>query len=76
MIDSIEAFYNIKSKLHQDKNFEFAQINDDVFALIKEKTPDIIVKEIVLKGEDWFELMEKYSKFSLKSKFFVVSSFS
>ena len=77
--DSLATIDNIKSKLQQDKNFEVvgeAQTAGDAFLAIKDKMPDIIITEIVLKGEDGFELMEKCQSLNFKPKFFVVSSLS
>ena len=77
--DSLETIDNIKSKLQEDENFEvvgFAQNVADACLLIKEKQPKIVITEIVLKGEDGFELMEKCKALNNEAKFFVLSSLS
>ena len=77
--DSIETINNIKSKLQQDENFEVvgdAQNVADAYNLIIKNKPDVVVTEIVLKGQDGFELMEKCKQENLQTKFFVHSSLS
>lgn len=77
--DSLETIDNIKSKLCTDEKFEvvgFAQNVSDACALIIEKKPEVVITEIVLKGEDGFELMEKCKNFDEEPKFFVLSSLS
>lgn len=77
--DSIDTQNNIKSKIQQDENFEVigtAQNVADAFNLILQKSPDIVITEIVLKGEDGFELMEKVNAQNIRVKFVVVSALS
>jgi two-component system response regulator (stage 0 sporulation protein A) len=77
--DSLETIDNIKSKLQTDEKFEvvgFAQNVGDACNLIIEKKPQIVITEIVLKGEDGFELMEKCKNLDEEPKFFVLSSLS
>lgn len=77
--DSIETINNIKSKLLQDENFEFvgqAQNVADGYNLIVQNKPDVVVSEIVLKGQDGFELMEKCQKENMQVKFFILSALS
>ena len=77
--DSINTINNIKSKLQEDENFEIvgsAQNVADAYNLIVENKPDIVVTEIVLKGEDGFELIEKCVANNLSTKFFVLSALS
>ena len=77
--DSAETINNIKSKLLEDENFEFvgqAQNVADGYNLIVKNRPDVVIIEIVLKGQDGFELMEKCQQEGLKVKFFVHSALS
>ena len=77
--DSVETTNSIKSKLLEDENFEIvgeAQNVADGYNLIVNKRPDIVVTEIVLKGQDGFELMEKCQQDGLSVKFFVLSALS
>lgn len=77
--DSLETIEHIKSKLDTEEKFEvvgFAQNVADAYNLIIEKNPDLVITEIVLKGQDGFELMEKCKEIKNEPKFFVVSSLS
>ena len=77
--DSLETINSIKTKLQQDEKFEVigsAQNVSSAYALIIDKMPDLVVTEIVLKGEDGFELMEKCQTLKNMPKFFVLSSLS
>lgn len=77
--DRLDTINNIKSRLQQDEKFDvvgFAQNVQDAFKLITETKPDIVITEIVLKGEDGFELMEKCKENNIKTNFFVLSSLS
>ena len=77
--DSLDTINNVKSKLQQDENFEvigYAQNVNDAYNLIIEKRPNLVVTEIVLKGDDGFELMDKCQNLSPSPKFFVLSSLS
>ena len=77
--DSLDTINNIKSKLQQDKSFEVvgtAQNVSSAYTLIIDKMPELVVTEIVLKGEDGFELMEKCKTLKNMPKFFVLSSLS
>lgn len=77
--DSVETQNNIKSKLQQDENFEVVgavQNVADAMSKIEQDCPDIIITEIVLKGEDGFELMERVKDKNSKIKFVVLSALS
>ena len=77
--DSLDTINIVKSKIQEDKKFEVvgtAQNMRDAYNLIKENKPDVVITEIVLKGEDGFELMEVCSQTDEKAKFFVLSSLS
>lgn len=77
--DSLETIDNVKSKLQQDESFEvvgYAQNVKNAFEQIENQKPDIVITEIVLKGEDGFELMEKCKPLPNGPKFFVLSSLS
>lgn len=77
--DSFDTIASIKSTLQTEETFELvgtAQNVDDAYNLIAEKHPDIVVTEIVLKGKDGFELMERCQKLDSAPKFFVLSSLS
>ena len=77
--DSLETINNIKSNLQKDERFEVVATTQNVeeaCKLILENKPQIVITEIVLKGEDGFELMEKSSKFKVVPKFFILSSLS
>ena len=77
--DSQDTIDNIKSKLQQDESFEVvgtAQNVQDALGLIIEKKPDVVITEIVLKGEDGFELIERGKEVAPLTKFFVLSSLS
>ena len=77
--DSLETINNIKSCLQKDEKFEIvgdAQNVEDAFDLISNKNPDVVITEIVLKGADGFELMERCKKDKIATKFFVLSSLS
>ena len=77
--DSLETIEHIKSKLKTEDKFEVigsAQNVADAYNLIIEKNPDLVITEIVLIGQDGFELMEKCKGIKDEPKFFVVSSLS
>ena len=77
--DSLDTINIIKSKIQEDEKFEVvgtAQNVRDAFNLIKENRPDFVITEIVLKGEDGFELIERCNQEFSKVKFFVLSSLS
>lgn len=77
--DSIETINNLKSSLQKEEDFEVigaVQNVKDAYELIKDKKPNVVVTEIVLKGEDGFELMEKCVENRDNVKFFVLSSLS
>ena len=77
--DSLETIDNIKSKLLKDEEFEVvgqAQNVADGYDLIIKNKPDVVVTEIVLKGQDGFELMERCKEENLTVKFFVHSALS
>ena len=77
--DNIDTINNIKSKLDTDEEFKvvgFAQNVVDAYKIINAEHPDIVITEIVLKGEDGFELMEKVVNENIQTKFFVLSSLS
>ena len=77
--DSLETINNLKTNLQKEEEFEVlgaVQNVKDAYELIKDKNPDLVITEIVLKGEDGFELMEKCENEKLKTKFFVLSSLS
>lgn len=77
--DNIDTQNNIKSGLLKDEKFEVvgtAQSVQNAFDLIKQKTPDVVITDIVLKGEDGFELIEKINTLEKKPKVFVLSALS
>jgi two-component system response regulator (stage 0 sporulation protein A) len=77
--DSIETLNNIKSKLQQEEKFEvigMCQSVKEAYNFILAKSPDIIITEIVLKGEDGFELLEKINAMDKKPKVMVLSALS
>lgn len=77
--DSVETQNNIKSKLQQDERFEViatAQNVNSAYNIILERNPDIVITEIVLKGDDGFELMEKINMLANKPKIMVLSALS
>ena len=77
--DSMETINNIKSNLQKDERFEVVATTQNVEEacnLILEKQPQVVITEIVLKGEDGFELMDRANKFDIKPKFFILSSLS
>ena len=77
--DSLETIDNIKSCLQKEEGFEVigeAQNTEDALDIISNKMPNIVITEIVLKGADGFELMEKALDKSRQTKFFVLSSLS
>ena len=77
--DSLETIGNIKSCLQNEEGFEIvgeAQNTEDALEIISNKMPNIVITEIVLKGADGFELMEKALEISKQIKFFVLSSLS
>lgn len=77
--DNIDTQNNIKSGLQKDEKFEVvgtAQSVQNAFDLIKQKTPDVVITDIVLKGEDGFELIEKINTLEKKPKIFVLSALS
>lgn len=77
--DNIDTQNNIKSSLLKDEKFEVvgtAQSVQNAFDLIKQKTPDVVITDIVLKGEDGFELIEKINTIEKKPKIFVLSALS
>ena len=77
--DSLETIDIIKSNLQKDERFDVVATSQNVAEacnLIIEKKPQLVITEIVLKGEDGFELMEQSNKLDVKPKFFVLSSLS
>ncbi|MGN1212795.1 MAG: sporulation transcription factor Spo0A [Christensenellales bacterium] len=77
--DSTETQNNIKSILQQEEKIEVVGVCQnvaDAFNLILKTQPDIVITEIVLKGEDGFELLEKINTLSTKPKVFVLSAIS
>ena len=77
--DSVETQNNIKSILQQDEKIEVVGVCQNVanaYSLILETQPDIVITEIVLKGEDGFELLEKINTLAKKPKVFVLSALS
>lgn len=77
--DSAPTIASVKSTLLQDENFELignAQNVDEGYEMILQKNPDIVITEIVLKGKDGFELMERVANLEKSPKFFVLSSLS
>lgn len=77
--DSVETQNNIKSILQKEENVEIVGVCQNVneaFEIIKDKSPNLVITEIVLKGEDGFELLEKINTLSKKPKVFVLSAIS
>ncbi len=77
--DTIDTVNNLKSRLQQEEEFEVlgtAQNVEEAYNFIREKNPDVVITEIVLKGEDGFELMERCVDNHINTKFFVLSSLS
>lgn len=77
--DSVETQNNIKSKLQQEESMEVVGVCQnvaDAYNFIVENKPDIVITEIVLKGEDGFELLEKIGNISQKPKVIVLSALS
>lgn len=77
--DSLDTINIVKSKIQEDEKLEVvgtSQNVSDALNLIKDKKPDVVITEIVLKGEDGFELMERCGQTDSKVKFFVLSSLS
>ena len=77
--DSSETINNIKSKLLQDESFDIvgqAQNVTDGYDMIIKNKPDVVITEIVLKGQDGFDLMERCKNEGLQVKFFVHSALS
>lgn len=77
--DSVETQNNIKSKVQQEENIEVVgvcQNVSDAYKFILENKPDIVITEIVLKGEDGFELLEKINELSNKPKVIILSALS
>ena len=77
--DNMDTQNNIKSILQQEEKIEVIGVCQNVtsaFNLILEKQPDIVITEIVLKGEDGFELLEKINTLNIKPKVFVLSAIS
>ena len=77
--DIVETQNNIKSILQQDEKIEVVGVCQNVanaYSLILETQPDIVITEIVLKGEDGFELLEKINTLAKKPKVFVLSALS
>lgn len=77
--DGIETVEKLKSVFAKDEKFEFVgacQSVDDACKMIDEKVPDVVVTEIVLKGQDGFELLERAKNLKNKPKFFVLSALS
>ena len=77
--DSSDTIDNIKARILKEEDFEVvgtAQNVQDAYKLIEDKKPDLVITEIVLKGEDGFELIERTNKSNIAVKFFVLSSLS
>ena len=77
--DSLETIENIKTCLQKEEKFEivsFSQNIEDAYNTIIDKKPNLVITEIVLKGADGFELMERCLENNINTKFFVLSSLS
>ena len=77
--DSADTIASIKSALQNEETFELvgnAQNVDEAYNLILQRSPDLVITEIVLKGKDGFELIENSQKLENAPKFFVLSSLS
>ena len=76
IVDDVETADKLKSILN-DERFEIVgavQTVNDAFALMTQNMPDVVVTEIVLKGQDGFELLERASNLKTAPKFFVLSA--
>lgn len=77
--DSIDTQNNIKSILQQDEKIEIVDCCQNVataYNSILKTQPDIVITEIVLKGEDGFDLIEKINTLTKRPKVFVLSALS
>lgn len=77
--DSFDTIENIKARIQKEEDFEIvgaAQNVNEAYKLIEEKKPNIVLTEIVLKGDDGFELIERVNANKLNVKFFVLSALS
>lgn len=76
IVDEAETADKLKSVLNDDR-FEVVgavQTVSEAYDVITENMPDIVVTEIVLKGQDGFELLEKANLLKSSPKFFVLSA--
>ena len=77
--DGVETVEKLKSVIAKDEKFEVvgvAQTVSEAYNIIVERVPDVVILEIVLKGQDGFELLEKSKLLKSSPKFFVLSALS
>lgn len=77
--DSLETLNNLKSELEQDKTYKVVGeylTADDALNEIENLDADVIVTDVVLKGLDGFEFIEKLKEKGIKAKIIVTSALS
>ena len=77
--DNLEFSKLLKEDLQKDKTFEVANICqtfDEAFEFLKSNNVDVVVTDIILKGHDGFELIEKIKQSNSKTKIIVLSALS
>ena len=75
--DSNETVEKLQSTLAKDERFDIigvAQVTSAAYEMILQKQPDVVITDIVLKGQDGFDLMEKANMLKTSPKFFVLSA--
>ena len=76
IVDDAETAKKLKSALEEEKFEVVGEVEtvSEAYDIITEKTPDVVITEIVLKGQDGFELLEKANMLKSAPKFFVLSA--
>lgn len=77
IVDDVETSQKLKAILEKEEKFEVVsevQTVSEAYEKIIETSPDVVITEIVLKGQDGFELLEKANLLKTAPKFFVLSA--
>lgn len=77
--DSLDGLNNLKSELEKDREFKVVGTYvsaDDALSEIDKLNADVIITDIVLKGPDGFEFIERLKERNIKAKIIVTSALS
>jgi two-component system response regulator (stage 0 sporulation protein A) len=77
--DNLEFSKSLKEDLQKDKTFEVSnccQTFEQASEFLNSSNVDVVITDIILKGHDGFELIEKIKKTNSKTKIIVLSALS